>query len=682
MTLSRTFKISGLSSLLGLALAGIGAWLEPLGVLLIVVALPVFAVSATRHLFRGLLWRVGSRLFVSYLLIGVFPLPLLALLAYGGVWLLCGQLAGRRVEAALARRQAAMERSAARLVDRFEAASGAAARRAIFERSARTLPELSFAYQPGAGALERAGPLADAELLPRDWLGAERFSGIGLLGDRLFLATWEPGPGGGLLLVLSLGDGLRHQIEKETQVAFQFTRADFDEEEDNPSTPSQDREPSDGGVRFQLQGKEGRVAVVHGAGSEGGAASGGGDLELMKDSAAGPAGSGPIYGRWVFGVLFVQMPLTDWTAGSAAAPPQRLMLIVNSSIATEYRELFAHSKFGAEEEDIGEAVLRIMVGLGAFTAIVYLLASLLAGLLVLRIARATRRLTAGFGAINRGQFAHRAQLGGQDQLAGLVQDFNRMAAHLEASVEERAEKEALELQLQLARDLQRRLLPGADFSFPGVELATDFVPAAAIGGDFYHFVVEGEQRLVVVIADVSGHGLATGIVMAAAKASLAALASTGANTSAILQTLDQEILRTTDRRTFVTLGHTRFRFDAQRVEFTNAGHLYPYRIAADGAVSAVENPSRPLGVGLPASFTTVEAELARGDLWVFFSDGIIEASAADGEPFGFERFEGILAGSAGISAAELRDRILAGWRGFTGREDPEDDRTLIVFKIL
>jgi sigma-B regulation protein RsbU (phosphoserine phosphatase) len=131
----------------------------------------------------------------------------------------------------------------------------------------------------------------------------------------------------------------------------------------------------------------------------------------------------------------------------------------------------------------------------------------------------------------------------------------------------------------------------------------------------------------------------------------------------------------------VTLAHARFRLDQKLVEFTNAGHLYPYRIAAGGQVTSIENPSRPLGVELPSPFTTVQAELAGGDLWVFFSDGIIEATSAAGEPFGFERLERVLAGSAGISAAELRDRILSEWRAFTGHDDPEDDRTLIVFQI-
>src|SRR5436853_5100573 len=104
MRTTRTFKVSGLATLASIVCVVVGhtvkakafGALGPIGVLLAMCAGPTFAVSAARHLLRGLLWRVGTRLFVSYLLIGVVPLPFLAGLAYAGTWMLAGQLAGRR----------------------------------------------------------------------------------------------------------------------------------------------------------------------------------------------------------------------------------------------------------------------------------------------------------------------------------------------------------------------------------------------------------------------------------------------------------------------------------------------------------------------------------------------------------------------------------------------------------
>jgi serine phosphatase RsbU (regulator of sigma subunit) len=195
--------------------------------------------------------------------------------------------------------------------------------------------------------------------------------------------------------------------------------------------------------------------------------------------------------------------------------------------------------------------------------------------------------------------------------------------------------------------------------------------------------VEDADTLTVILADVSGHGLPTGIVMASAKASASALARTGASGTRLFELLDGEVRRTTDARTFVTLAHVRFRRREGVVEYTNAGHLYPYRAEPDGTVTALANPTRPLGLNLPVTFRTVTAQLREGDLWVVLSDGIVEATAAGGdEQFGFARLERILAEGRGTSAAALRDRILSAWRAFTGTDEPTDDRTLLVLKAV
>ena len=264
-----------------------------------------------------------------------------------------------------------------------------------------------------------------------------------------------------------------------------------------------------------------------------------------------------------------------------------------------------------------------------------------------------------------------------------MNSFNEMAGHLEASVAARAEAEALGRELAIARDLQRRLLPSPDFSFPGVELAADFRPAAAIGGDFYHFLGEGETRLTVVIADVAGHGLPAGIVMASALASLSALSRGGTDTPTLLAHLDDEVRRTTERRAFVTLAHVRFDLAGRTAEFTNAGHIYPYRVAPDGTVSSVENPSKPLGAGRPVERVTVTVPLVDGEAWVLLSDGVVEAMAPDGsEAFGFERLERALAPCGGKGPHDILESVLAAWRAHTGGDDPGDDRTVVVVKIL
>ncbi len=368
----------------------------------------------------------------------------------------------------------------------------------------------------------------------------------------------------------------------------------------------------------------------------------------------------------------------------------RASAVVRSSIARELSEVFTGPTLATGRLETGTIVLNVMKGVAAFTAFVYLLASMLAAVLVLRIARATSRLSAAFRELGEGRFGVRAELKGHDQLAELVAGFNRMSQHLAVAVSERAAQESLRHELDLARDLQRRLLPPADFAFEGVELAADFRPAAEVGGDFYHLAKEADRTLAVAIADVSGHGLATGIVMASAKASLSALHAAGTPAADLFVALDRELVATTDARTFVTLVLARFRLADRAVDVTNAGHVYPYRVTPEGAVSSVDLPSRPLGLALsprwgasgatPFRSATVAAQ--PGDVWVFLSDGVVEATSPAGEEFGFARLEALLATCGGCTAAEVSARILEAWRAHTSREVPEDDRTLLVLRLL
>lgn len=672
MVLTKTFRRSGLLVLAGVVLLVAGAarvpggfW-SPAGILFLLLAGPVFLVSLFRHLMRGLLWRVGTRLLVSYLLL-VLPILFLVVVAYAGVWLVAAQVAGKRVERALEKRREILQATARLLADRFGETASPAAHRAAFEAltaPVRALGDVGYDYAPAGGKEESQGTPDGASLLPRAWLPALPSFFIGHDGSRDFFAAVERRRSGTFVLTLRTGASFRTAIERELGMEVDVRRA----------RPVPGGAPSGtakttlavGDQRFDLERIEGDLA---GTGAP-------------TTTTASPSGSGPIYGRWVLYPVSLAVDHVDWSTG-APLPEERIVLLIHSSIATEARSLFGDIRIGQTATPSSEVALAVMKGLGIAALVVFALATLIAAVLALRISRATRRLSQGVAEIEKGNYAHRVVLGGNDQLSRLIGGFNEMTSHLEESVRERAEKASMERELEVARTLQRRLLPAADFSYPGVEIAVDFHPAAAIGGDFYDLVASDPPGvLTVVLADVSGHGLPTGIVMASAKASLSALVQAGATGADLLSRLDAEVTRTTDSRTFLTMAYLRFSFAERRIFHTNAGHLYPYRVTPAGAVSSLVNPARPLGLGLPVVFRTVEAPLEAGDLWVLLSDGIVEATRPESdEEFGFIRLESILAGAAGNTAVAARDRVLAAWREFTGGDEPTDDRTLIVLRI-
>lgn len=658
MRFTRTFKLSGLALAAGIALAnlgGEGGFLElvkVVGVLALVVAVPVFGVSALRHLLRGLLWRVGSRLFVSYLLIGVLPLGLVAGLFLVALFILSGQSGARRAETRLLARFDALDAKASEFGGRQtsrrpETATGSGA----FD---------GWALLPPSAPAEGDGPLGTGlSNLAVPEAGLRAF----VMADRkAFLLAGRRTKAGTLFLYRSADAALEDELSAEAglNVRFGLGRTEAAAE------ASSSAEGSRAGLTISSPGKKTSVSTVNRE-----------ERRARPARKAGPADDG-----WVVWFLPLDLPVLD-TATGAPVKDEGPALLVRTSMRSEFRSFFGDAKLSTSGEGAGSIALAVLKALGLATAVVYLVALVVAAVLVFRIARAARRLSQGFAEVEKGNFGARLKLKGRDQLAGLVDGFNEMAGHLEASLAARAEAEAIGRELALARDLQRRLLPSPEYAFPGVELAADFRPAAAIGGDFYHFLGEGEARLTVVIADVAGHGLPAGIVMASALASLSALARGGTDTPTLLAHLDEEVRRTTERRAFVTLAHVRFDLAARRAEFTNAGHLYPYRVAPDGRVSWVENPARPLGAGRPVERLTVAVPLVDGESWVFLSDGVIEAMSPDrSEAFGFDRLEGVLSGAGGKGAREVLEAILSAWRAHTGGDDPEDDRTVVVVKVL
>lgn len=656
--MTRTFKVSGLLVLAGTALAAVASGgLEAFGILLLVFAVPVFSVSLLRLALRKVLWRVGNRLFVSYLLVGLVPFGLAScfLLVLAGA--LAGQQAGRRVEASLRETARALVETARDFEAPPDRLPDADTISVLMERyrAARpgVLPPPTWAYLPDGGPA--FGPFVGVAGAPSPALAkaaGEDFAFALAAGKASAVAAQRFGRGL-LFVVLPLDERFAAFVEKATGVGASVNFAD--------ESPSSGPQPADQGGTLSIDDGSSKIR-----------------LRPAQDAVRSP-GAGP--GRYLVWPLFTRAIVHDWRTG-APVPKSRLAFVVRTGFATEISALFGDEPIGdSPNVSTRRVAIAVLKALGGIFGVVALVAVVVAALLVLRIARTTSRLWAGFGEVEKGNFGVRLKLGGSDQLSALVDGFNSMAGHLAESVAARAEAEAVERELETARQLQRRLLPPDDYAFPGLSIAADFRPAAAIGGDFYQFLERRPGRVAAVVADVSGHGLPTGIVMASVRATLSALSTTDEPPAKMFARLDEELVRTTDPHLFVTMAHLLFDFEKRTVSFTNAGHLYPWRVEPSGRVTSLENPARPLGVHLPHAFRTVEAPLVDGDLWVLLSDGIVEGESPAGELFGFDRMERILAESGGLGAVELRNRILSDWRGFTGGDVPADDRTLLVLKV-
>ena len=391
-------------------------------------------------------------------------------------------------------------------------------------------------------------------------------------------------------------------------------------------------------------------------------------------------------------------PLLD--LGNGREIDRRLLVQLNGTPRLIKTHLFAANG------EVDAASWGALFGLAVLLANVYAAAALMALFMIVGLSRAVNRLSSATDAVRRGDFSARIPVARRDQVGQLQRDFNEMAVNLQMLVAASAQKELLEKELSIARDLQTSLLPSNLPNGEGVEFATLFEPSAAIGGDYFDVLRLSRRELAVIVADVSGHGLSTGLRMAMIKAALLILIEQTREPEELLRRLDKVVRNNGEARYFVTATLATLDIQLGKLTLTNAGHPPTYLVRGH-QVEEILLPSSPLG-GLGQSYNRRELQLERGDAVVWLSDGLFEGVNAAGEPFGYDRvleaLEGRAAPTAGdrsgragrgasaagagargaraldTSATAVRDRLLSAVSAFVGSEPPTDDRTLVVMR--
>ncbi len=231
-------------------------------------------------------------------------------------------------------------------------------------------------------------------------------------------------------------------------------------------------------------------------------------------------------------------------------------------------------------------------------------------------------------------------------------------------------------EIQIARQLQRDLLPKASPEIPGYAFAHSSRTANDIGGDYYQFQTLGDGRVAIVVADASGHGMAAGLLMAIANATLHIALELDPSPIAVSTLLHRAIWRTGDRRSFLTLFYGLLDPASGELEYVCAGHPFPLLRRASGTIEEPALGSFPLGMREHVEPRIGRLELAPGDLLVLFSDGLFESIDRNGQAVGFERLRAALTGAG--TARTAHDGILAAFEAHVAATPLADDLTLVV----
>ncbi|MDP9194082.1 MAG: SpoIIE family protein phosphatase [Acidobacteriota bacterium] len=257
----------------------------------------------------------------------------------------------------------------------------------------------------------------------------------------------------------------------------------------------------------------------------------------------------------------------------------------------------------------------------------------------------------------------------------VVYSYEDMAPHVKRIVE----RERVKAEIDAANRIQAALLPLDAPNLSGASVASHYRAATEIGGDYFDFLKVASGEIGIAFGDVSGHGLTSGIVMAMAKSALLVQVDYDPAPRAVLDVLNEIVIKTAPRRTMMTFFFGLLDPRAQTLRFSSAGHLdpYVYRVAT-GKMEVLSSWGFPLGVRRRDPFREHTVEFTAGDRLVLYSDGLIECVDDDGEPFGFERFEATIKSNGHLSADEIKKALLNAVRKFTRNRPPEDDQTLVV----
>jgi sigma-B regulation protein RsbU (phosphoserine phosphatase) len=248
------------------------------------------------------------------------------------------------------------------------------------------------------------------------------------------------------------------------------------------------------------------------------------------------------------------------------------------------------------------------------------------------------------------------------------------------------EKERLEEELRLAREIQERLLPQAVPAFPTLDLAALALPSRFVAGDYFDLMRLDDDRLLFAVADVSGKGMPASLLMANLQACLHVLRGSIADgllgLADATARINEVIHHNTGMTSFITFFWGVYDRRDGRVHYVNAGHNYPMLARADGAVERLETGGVLLGVlqGMPYAEGTTT--LGPGDTLALFTDGVTEAwNALDADDeYGEERLLDRLTACRTESAQTVLDAVREDVRRFTGGGPLDDDLTLVVIR--
>jgi phosphoserine phosphatase RsbU/P len=605
---------------------------------LFVLFLIILILRSTRSIFRILLWRLRNRLLVSYFLFGVVPLVLIGAMLLLAFELLFGQVAANTIRAEVNNRVDAISGVAHDLALNTLYGSNTAE---FVQDLRQRVPKLSVIVR--SGGVSTAFP-SDARIqeIP-EWSEA----------GAKDLMKFEDD------VVIMTAHAREHAGDRTVDVlAFA---------------------PLDSELLSEIAPNLGTASFIQGTiRSEGGGAALSSEglpdkdpnvlpTTLAQASRQLPAARGFWDIRLGWASLWELKRPNGETEEAVMAGTTRPSLIIPSFFST----------LGSVAGIIGYVLLAVAI-VFIFVEAVSLILSLS---LTRTITRSVHDLYTGTQHVATGDFTHRIPVRSKDQLSELAGSFNTMTERIRNLIVEVKEKEKLESELEIAREVQTQLFPKGSPHMKTMELVGVCNPARVVSGDYYDFVPAGPDRMAIVIGDISGKGISAALLMASVQSSLhaqlTAMNGTDASTATLVTRLNHQLYENTPPEKYATFYCALYNDDTGRLAYTNAGHLPPI-LVRDGNASRLEVNGTVVGLLPNAVYEQLVIDLKPGDMLAAFTDGITESENAAGEQFGEQRLTAMLVENAHRPLDEIVKAVLAAIHGWAYDLDNQDDTTMLL----
>jgi sigma-B regulation protein RsbU (phosphoserine phosphatase) len=240
----------------------------------------------------------------------------------------------------------------------------------------------------------------------------------------------------------------------------------------------------------------------------------------------------------------------------------------------------------------------------------------------------------------------------------------------------------VESELELARKVVEGLMPRSFPLIEGFDIYGTTIPFREVGGDYLDFIDSISERLPVLVADVSGKGLAAALIMVTFRAYFRATVINELAMRVVMGRVNRLVHDTTDGERFITAFYGLLDPEHKRLLYINAGHNPPFLLHRDGTSKLLDQGGLPLGVFDTSRYSESVVDLSSGDVLVMYTDGVVEARNERDEEFGLERLKEIVSASAERRAHEIVHAITTAVDEYSSEVGgPEDDLTVSVIKV-